>query len=142
MKFRHFISLLVLLSLCAISYAFEEEYVFVGKNGEEIAFTLNIMGDISKVHHIQICEDGEVYIKVEKIIAIPKADFSYVYDCNEQRSYVFENDIRECGSRVSDTRKWQCPYCNHWWELGERCQYEKCPTNLWDKDKEKGKDQK
>jgi len=37
-----------------------------------------------------------------------------------------------CGSRVQP-RRWQCPYCHLWWELGEECTNKECPTNQWKK---------
>jgi len=46
--------------------------------------------------------------------------------------FVSEKDIISCGSRVSSMpQRWQCPYCHHWWDMGEKCQNKDCPTNKW-----------
>ena len=56
--------------------------------------------------------------------------------CDEQGLYVTAEDVEQYGSRVSpQPEKWRCPYCHRWWLIGEKCQYEGCPTNQWKKEK-------
>lgn len=51
---------------------------------------------------------------------------------DEQGFYVSQKDIVSCGARISSVpKKWQCPYCYHWWNIGEKCQNKDCPTNNW-----------
>ena len=62
---------------------------------------------------------------------------------NELRSDTFEDNIEECNSRREPREKlWQCPYCYNWWELGERCKNDKCPTNQWKKEKKEDREKK
>jgi hypothetical protein len=48
---------------------------------------------------------------------------------DQQGFYIFEDDITNYG--VKREKMWKCPYCNHWWEIGERCKNPDCPTNKW-----------
>ena len=50
---------------------------------------------------------------------------------DEQGIYVISKDIILCGSRPTIEKRWQCPYCYHWWKYGEKCQNKDCPTNQW-----------
>lgn len=43
--------------------------------------------------------------------------------------YIFDSDITNFNAQR--IQKWKCPYCHHWWPMGEKCQNEKCPTNRW-----------
>lgn len=75
MKFVRNIVLFLFAVACSISYTDENKYVFVGQNESEgcakTAFILELIGeDLSD--HIQISENGEMYLKVDKILAIPK----------------------------------------------------------------------
>lgn len=116
MKFIRSISFFLFLIICSASYAHENKYIFVGQNNEgKTAFVLELVDDLGD--NIQINENGEVYIKVDKIIA------------------VTEENVTEYGGRVSpQPQKWKCPYCYLWWEMGERCGNKKCPTNQWKKE--------
>lgn len=53
-------------------------FLFVGQNGNDgkIAFVLDLVGDDLE-NHVQINENGEVYLKVDKIVAIPKDTLSH-----------------------------------------------------------------
>ena len=54
---------------------------------------------------------------------------------NEQGFYPYGEEVIEYGSRVSpEPKKWKCPYCNHWWMMGEQCKNKDCPTNQWKKE--------
>lgn len=138
--------------------AHENKCVFVGQNGTESVFTLEIIGDLP-ADHIQIDPNGEVHIKVDKIIAVPKETFSQFSEAsasahsidqflafmNQNRAMSYYGDIgyfafagygQDYSSNASQReKKWQCPYCYMWWEYGERCQNKECPTNRWGKDK-------
>src|SRR3990167_9529567 len=61
------------------SYGNENKYIFVGQTGSDelatTAFVLELIGD-NLEQHVQINETGEVYLKVDKIVAIPKETFS------------------------------------------------------------------
>lgn len=46
---------------------------------------------------------------------------------DHQGFYIFENDI----TNIDAEKKWKCPYCYHWWPLGQKCQNPDCPTNKW-----------
>jgi len=50
---------------------------------------------------------------------------------DQQGFYIFGNDITDCGITGEREKKWKCPYCNHWWPMGQKCQNPKCPTNQW-----------
>lgn len=121
-----------------MSYAHENAYTLVGKSyGEERpVFVLEVTEDIGE--NIQINENGEVYIRADKIIVVSKTPFCQdvvgFMDSSDSRSM---EDVTFCGSRVSQPpKKWQCPYCHFWWEIGERCMNPDCPTNRWDKREE------
>lgn len=134
MKFIRFMSFCLFLVLSCKSYAHENKYVFIGQNegnGQaKTAFILELRGDDLE-NHVQISESGEVYLKVDKIIAVPKETFFH-FASEGQELYVAEEDVTQCGSRVAP-QKWQCPYCHHWWEIGEKCSNPKCPVNQWKK---------
>ncbi len=45
-------------------------------------------------------------------------------------TYVLEQDLMTyAASRGS--KRWQCPYCRYWWQIGESCKNPRCPTNNW-----------
>lgn len=126
------------------AYAHENEYVLVGQNHHDgqadTAFVLELVGD-NVDDYVHINESGEVYLKVDKIVAIPrgKTQFASARDV----MYVsggkclsvgrdYEEDVGRYG-RVDQPKRWQCPYCYHWWILGEKCQNPFCPVNNWNK---------
>jgi hypothetical protein len=75
MKLMKFISFFLFAILCCTSYAHENKYIFVGQNENDncaqTAFILELDGEDLE-DHIQKKENGEVYLKVNKIIAVPK----------------------------------------------------------------------
>lgn len=75
MKLVRFVSFFLFIVLCCTSYAHENKYVFVGQNGTDkcaqTAFILELIDDDLE-NHVMMNENGEVYLKVDKIIAIPK----------------------------------------------------------------------
>lgn len=48
---------------------------------------------------------------------------------DQQGLYIFETDITHY--EMASEKKWRCPYCYHWWPIGQRCQNKNCPTNQW-----------
>ena len=79
MKFIRVFSFFLFVVTCCTSYANENKYIFVGQTGNDefakTAFVLELVGDDLE-QHVQINETGEVYLKVDKIVAIPKETFS------------------------------------------------------------------
>jgi len=139
------------LAFCMLSAdAHESKSVFIGQNGADSVFTLEIIGDLP-ADHIQIDPDGKVHIKVDKIIAVPKETVSQfskdpvsAQSMNQNRAMEYYGDIESfvfdgyeqdySSNAASRAKKWQCPYCHMWWEYGERCKNQECPTNRWGKD--------
>lgn len=66
--------------ICCTAYADENKYIFVGQNENEgfakTAFILELVGDDLE-NHVQINGNGEVFLKVDKIVAVPKEVFSH-----------------------------------------------------------------
>lgn len=80
---------------------------------------------------------------MDKIIPISRDQLtkSSPLQSNEQGLYYLGEDMTENGSRVTPKdEKWKCPYCNLYWKMGQMCENEKCPTNRWDKEKDKIKE--
>ena len=75
MKYIRALFLLCFAGLHFTGYGQVSESIFIGQNNEngqlQTAFILNIIGDCQEKDFI-ISEDGEVYLKVDKIIALPK----------------------------------------------------------------------
>ena len=149
MKFVRWFTFFSLLIFCGALHAYEDKFILIGQNGNDTAFALECVGNVLG-EHLQINDNGEVYIKVDKIIAVPKQRFSKLCvikslldqykeqedlrqnSCsNDQNAYTLMENLTQCGSRVSQPTKWQCPYCHRWYELGEKCDNEDCPTNRW-----------
>jgi hypothetical protein len=157
MRLIKVVSFCLFAILCCISHAHENKYIFVGQNGadecSQTVFILELVGD-DPGNHVMINDNGEIYLKVDKIVAIPKETFTHIATSNEfinthaaqhsnivysdaQEFYAFAGDVIQCGSRASKApKKWQCPYCHYWWEAGETCTNDNCPTNQWKKNKE------
>lgn len=49
---------------------------------------------------------------------------------DQQGFYIFEDDI--INYEAEKEKMWKCPYCYHWWPVGQRCQNPECPTNQWE----------
>lgn len=138
MKFTRIMSFFLFTVICCLSYADENKHIFIGQRGngelEKTAFILELVEDDVE-NYVHISENGEVYLKVDKIIAI-SADNS-VNSLLAIESSNFQETVIPYGSRVSPQPKpWKCPYCGSWWKLGEECKKEDCPTNQWKKKKE------
>lgn len=48
---------------------------------------------------------------------------------DQQGLYVFESEINDC--RLGGEKEWKCPYCHHWWPMGQKCNNPNCPINQW-----------
>lgn len=87
-----------------------------------------------------------MYFETENIAADDNAIFVNISDDwietnvirrDKQGLYIYVKDVREGGSRVQPNPKYKCPYCFRPTPLGERCEREDCPKNLWKKKEEK-----
>lgn len=62
-----------------LSYANENKYIFIGQNGNgherKVAFILELAED-DLGDNFQIKKGGEVYLKVDKIVSVPKDAFA------------------------------------------------------------------
>jgi len=74
-------------------------------------------------HNLEIA-DNIIYIYLENNLIETK-----VIRTDQQGLYIFENDIVNCG--LGGEKEWKCPYCFHWWPIGQKCANPKCPTNKW-----------
>lgn len=68
--------------------------------------------------------DNVIYIHLENNLIETS-----VIRTDQQGFYIFENDITNYA--FEREKKWKCPYCHHWWPIGQRCQNPECPTNKW-----------
>lgn len=68
--------------------------------------------------------DNVIYIHLENNLIETN-----ILRTDQQGIYIFEDDITNYG--VEREKKWKCPYCHHWWPVGQRCQNPECPTNKW-----------
>lgn len=73
-----FLSFLLLTFSCFTAQASESKYIFIGQqeNGDQskAMFILDLMGDDID-SYAKINDNGEVYLKVDKITAIPRENF-------------------------------------------------------------------
>jgi hypothetical protein len=101
MKFIRFCTFFLFITACCTFYANENKYVFVGQNGNDglakTVFVLELMGaDLEQ--YVQINENGEVYLKVDKIVAIPKETFSHFASfCNSTMLTNASQNMMETG---------------------------------------------
>ena len=42
--------------------------------------------------------------------------------------YTFERDILRPEGKKEYVKKWKCPYCNMYWDIGQACQNAECPS--------------
>jgi hypothetical protein len=109
-----------------ISYvkANENKYVFVGQRGNETAFVLDIISD-DMANNVTIEENGEVWIKVDKIVAIPK---DQLVECANHDNSIKENKaatlfpyflISHASSHAlhenADEQEVRCPRCHFYY---------------------------
>ncbi len=131
MKSVKFLSFFLFAILCCTSYAHENNFVFVGQNGAgectQTAFILELLGD-NLENHVMINENGEVYLKVDKIIAIPKEALNH-FPITADTSFPGNGEVSLTKASRNDwSFKWTCPHCGR--ENGPfdgSCQNKKCP---------------
>lgn len=68
--------------------------------------------------------DSAIYIHLENTLIETN-----VIRTDQNGLYVLECDITKY--EAEKERKWKCPYCHHWWPIGQKCQNSECPTNKW-----------
>ena len=81
MKLMKFISFFLLLIGYSTSYAHENKYIFIGQNGDgesaKTAFVLEVIDDeLESNFHVN--EAGEIYLKVDRVVAVPKEALSHM----------------------------------------------------------------
>ena len=82
------------------------------------------------------CSEDRIYLNPDRIFPTEQGLYLNLND----EDYVLLSTLNSdsngcyvpCGSRVQP-KKWQCPYCHSWWEMGEECRNADCPTNQWKK---------
>lgn len=46
--------------------------------------------------------------------------------------YTFNTSITSSNSpRTEYVKKWRCPYCHHYWPIGQKCQNSDCPSKYY-----------
>jgi hypothetical protein len=96
--------------LC-LSYAHENRYILVGQNNcqgcTKTAFILDLRGD-NLEHQLQISDNGEVYLKVDKIIAFSEKELS---QCANQQglSVNFDDFMSTTEIQSLINAKFGCP---------------------------------
>ncbi len=140
MKLVKYCFFLLGMSVLGMIYAEEKRQLFIGevdcRGDPKVAFVLELINnDLDYV----INEHGELYLKVDRIISLPKD--SFLLENNAFKSnHARDSDappLQLCGGRIVEMKEktWKCPYCYRWWKLGEECQNDECPTNQWKKNK-------
>ncbi len=120
-------TLFIFLFLTAIftSYAHENKHIFVGKTGqgddEKVSFILNLLDDeVEKYIHVSE-ETGEIFLKVDNIVSVPKAALA-------QTGFNAESDLPPVmeliGSRNNEPDV-RCSNCKRYYDPryyhGRRC---------------------
>lgn len=134
MKSMKLFSFWLAMSVLGMTYAEENGQLFIGQidcRGEtKVAFVLELVNnDLEYV----INEHGELYLKVDRIVQLPKdllllgGSASPLNLIGDSESVPFQLCGR--GLPMKKMKMWQCPHCNHWWEVGESCKNPNCPTN-------------
>ena len=95
--------------LFCTSYANENKYIFIGQNdyegGKKTAFILEVLEeDLENI--VQINGEGEISLKVDGIISMPKDTFSRIISLN-----AFENSYedKEIRCKNKNCRYFYCP---------------------------------
>jgi hypothetical protein len=96
MNFRKSMLFIFFAVFSCQSYAHENEYVLVGQNSydgqADTAFVLELVGD-NLEDYVHINENGEVYLKVDKIVAIPRAQTQFPPLRDESKCISVEDDM-------------------------------------------------
>lgn len=131
MKFIRFFAFFLLVITCCTTYGNENKYVFVGQNENDglakTAFVLELIGD-NLEQYFQINDNGEVCLKLDKIVAIPKETFSHfaaLAGSNSQTiatSFLASNQLNE----NYDELEIRCKNCRFYYT--PRPGHRNCPT--------------
>lgn len=83
-----------------------------------------------------IYNQGSAFLKLDEnyyalLPSIYEDDFGYFIFINNRN--LLEIDEISDKKLKKPEKKWQCPYCYHWYKFGEKCTNLECPTNLWQK---------
>ena len=113
MKLIKLVSLFFFTIISCISFADENKYIFVGQNetaeSTETAFILEVE-DGALENHVHISENGEVYLKVDKIIAIPKDSlFDFQSLGRSSSGNSFFQSMQHSLRRDPPSLSWRCP---------------------------------
>jgi hypothetical protein len=83
------------------------------------------------------CSEDRIYLNTSRLLPTEQGLYLNLNDADYVLLPTLNSDSNGCyllcGGRVQPKR-WQCPYCHRWWDLGEKCTNEECPTNQWKKE--------
>ncbi len=111
MKFINIFSIFLFIFLNFVGYAHGNEYILIGKNQTDKsgrpAFILE-MSENNLENTIRIGENGEVFVKVDTIFAIPKE--ALTHSTQDFLSFEILNTLIDTsGALVFDSYTKQCP---------------------------------
>jgi hypothetical protein len=123
-----YIRFLFLLTLSCTVFAAENKHIFVGQiatNGvEKSVFLLNLLDEADLQNCMAITEDGEVYIKVDKIVAIPQSEIANFLVTGLAPQYSGFNRLLA----ADESPEIQCRNSNcRYWYAPRSCNGRKCP---------------
>ena len=111
MKLIKLVSLFLFTIISCTTFADENKYIFVGQNemaeSTETAFILEV-ADGALENHVHISENGEIYLKVDKIVAIPKSSLFNFQSSGNSFSQSIQHSLRRDPPNLS----WRCPKPN------------------------------
>lgn len=132
MKLMKFFSVLMFCIFCCTTYAHENKHIFIGQNGSgesaKTTFLLEVFSTEDLNNSFVMNEDGEIYLKADQIVSIPKemlADFALMGTLNAQN--FAEGAI--LGRR--EPVQIRCPQCKMYYtpQPGQGCPNRECPSN-------------
>ena len=111
-----------LVSCISYAKAHENKYYFVGKNGDETAFVLDIHSN-NMENCVSISENGEVWLKVDKIVAIPKGESVIYFEDSMPKIkkvmappyFQSSNDMPYSMNERSEDQEVKCPKCKFYY---------------------------
>lgn len=118
MKLIRVISFFLFAAISCISYAKENKCIFIGQNEGDDAktvFILEMLGDDFD-NYIHTNEHGEVYLKVNKLLAISKETLNQVVFSYPGHEYMQVDE-----STIFNSWKCDCGAWNHKWDNPTHC---------------------
>jgi hypothetical protein len=118
MKLIRIISFFLFAAISCISYAKENKCIFIGQNevgDAKTVFILEMLGDDFD-NYVHINEHREVYLKVDKILAVSKENL-------EQVAFPFEGSVYRQVDQSTIFNSWKCD-CGEWnhkWDNPRHC---------------------